>query len=56
MKNRFGKALILHGMNITHPDRIVYEEGCITRARPPGTIQPSRRFSCATSPATPVVS
>ncbi|MGC3974322.1 MAG: non-homologous end-joining DNA ligase [Nitrospira sp.] len=31
MENHSGEALILHGVTITHPDRIVYKEGQITK-------------------------
>lgn len=31
LKNHVGEELILHGVTITHPDRIVYQEGRITK-------------------------
>ena len=31
MKNHPGEALILHGVTITHPDRVVYKDGRITK-------------------------
>ena len=45
--------LILHGVKITHPDRIVFAEGKITKEMSLAIMRRSRRCSCETYTVVP---